>query len=72
MLICSKKPTEAEAVCGRTMKKFINYFLQDNAASAIEYIFVFVLSPLEERTQGTFAPTTIAANSALANLVQDL
>jgi hypothetical protein len=46
--------------------------LQLNAANAIEYIFVLVLSPLEERTQGTFAPTTIAASSAFANFVQDL
>jgi hypothetical protein len=46
--------------------------LQDNAANAIEYIFVFVLSPLEDNTHGTFAPTTIAASSAFANFVQDL
>lgn len=44
-------------------------YLQESADSAIEYILVLVLSPLEDSTHGTFAPTTIAANSAPANFV---
>ena len=40
-----------------------------NAARAIEYAFVWELSPRDESTHGTFAPTTIAASSAFANFV---
>ena len=67
-----KKPTVRRTQSVGVVIKKMKFYLQDNAARAIEYILVFVLSPLEERTQGTFAPTTIAANSAFANLVHDL
>jgi len=46
-----------------------NYFAA-NAANAIEYILDLTLSPREVRTQGTFAPITIAPSSPLANFVQ--
>lgn len=45
------------------------YFLQESAANAMEYNLVLMLSPREESTQGTRAPTTMAATSPLQNLV---
>lgn len=50
----------------------IGFYLVFSAASAMLYSFDWMLSPRLVRTQGTFAPTTMQANSAPANLVQAL
>ena len=50
----------------------MNFYFANKAAIAIEYNFVFDVSPRELRTQGTLAPMSIAPTSDLSNLVQHL
>ena len=48
------------------------YYFANKAANAIEYNFVFAVSPRDDKTQGTLAPITTAATSAWLNLLLHL
>ena len=66
---CAASAGSASADCPLWQACNPIYFLQERAANAMEFNFVLVVSPREDKTQGTRAPTTMAATSPLQNLV---